>query len=219
MVTLGLGSSRSHVIERVLKGIRTEKEDINRRARNKKLVGRKIFGAVIGKGYLHDLYYLTDHGAKFVASYHGKKLEQIVFPTSGEPQFMRDYFHRVLFVDCHIQLVSWAKRSHLKINCFLRYFNQTMGRVADTRCEVGEAEQLIPDGLILVSDRSGKKSLYILEVHQCNRQPEVTKQITRHIEAAGKGVYHELFPEASLVYVLSVTKDKWRTITCGLKKS
>lgn len=177
MVRLGLSCSRSHVIDRVLNGIRQEITDAPRQAK-RRLIGRCVFGSVIGHGRLFDLYYLTKIGAETVAQRHGVSVSQLRYPKRP-PQFVRDYHHRVAFIDAHIALVAWAKTQRLTIIGFHRYFDCTQNRVSNTFMSVAGVN-LIPDGCLTVQTSQQQELVYYVEVHLGSRPAEIVKQLRQY---------------------------------------
>lgn len=203
MVRLGFGGARSHVINRVLKGLRMEKNDKPNQMK-KRLVGRKIYGAIVGQGALSDLYYLTTYGAEFVARSYQKHHAEIIYPKSHEIQLSTGYWHRVAFVDVHIALVQWIIKEGYKVDFLLRDFNHGADRKPHTFIQLKNNRFLIPDGLVGFIDKLGIRYLFIVEVHMGYRATEIYKQLKQHLLALDENVYQSELGVFNRIFIYSI---------------
>jgi len=176
LVDLGIAASdtvaRDHVLRHLKKG-------------RFPLVKSKDFGLWPGYGRLPHIHYLTPRGAKYVADHRGVSVNEIRYPKGGV-QYLKDFFHRLATIDCHIAIRNWAKDNELEVQFSHHYFDKTgsqrrtpTGQKSHTRLDLHNGSYIEPDVLLCLTKADYTLPL-ALEVHKFPDTKRIAEQLQRN---------------------------------------
>lgn len=193
MVRLGVNAHEQSV-QRTLRRFKEKKRF------SKLFVNKKDFGFIAGRGNLHSVYYLTEHGAKVLAEYWRVDPSTIHYPKR-EPDFGRDYFHRWFTVDVHISLRQWAVVADVEVKFVHTYFDYTGSNRSKgknplrnrTRIDLDSARFFVPDIIYLVAWPDGNKELAAVEIHNTKDTKRFLEQMENHALAVQLGAVTEMY--------------------------
>lgn len=135
-----------------------------------------------------NIYYLTAEGKNYIVS-NGKVFADDVKLSIGDPFVVRDYNHRMSFVNLHIALYKYLNKQGVTLVTFLTYFDKKGNRRKDnnleskTQISLGDEGIYIPDG-IMITEHNNVKTLYMIEVF-CDKN---TQRILQSLAKHGKGI-------------------------------
>ena len=166
----------------------------------KLFVDKKDFGFIAGRGNLHSIYYLTDHGAKVLAEYWRVDPSTIHYPKR-EPDFGRDYFHRRYTVDVHISLRQWADVAGAEVKFVHTYFDYVGSNRSKkknplrnrTRIDLDGDRFFVPDMVYLVTRPDGSQDLAVVEIHNTKDTKRFLEQMENHALAVQLGAVAEAY--------------------------
>jgi DNA-binding PadR family transcriptional regulator len=178
---------------------------------------REMLGSLSRRGYIksyrvevsykvraENIYFLTPLGKEFLLSHKNVFADDIKIPVSSNPVVVKDYFHRLAFVNTHIAIYQYLQTSGVPLAFFYTYFDKT-GSVkkgnlaAKTKVPLDGYAFYIPDGVFVVAN-----TLYLLEMY-CDRDTKrIINQLGVHAKAIALGTPAKAFSVAANPYVLSV---------------
>ena len=148
---------------------------------------RKLeFGRYPTLGRLHDVYLLTEAGAR-LHDLKAFEAGEMLVPTCEIP-WKNDYFHRLSCVDFHMALARWAESNSQQITFYDTYFDPVRGSGKGGKAKAVTSIKLssgtvVPDAVFMLTDGLGKKRLCVLEVAKGWRTDRVVKQLARYTVA------------------------------------
>lgn len=147
-------------------------------------------------GKVESLYYLTNHGKKFLVEELEYNESQIKAPRGFSTNSLKDYFHRRYTIDFHIALNQWLLKNNGKIQ-FLNYYFDKAGNNRDkgmnkkvtalNRITFKNGVSFIPD-INAMFTLSNKDHLFLFEQHNGKDAKRLFEQLYTHIIAIAKGV-------------------------------
>ena len=170
-------------------------------------------------GKLDHLYWLTDKGNKLMAEAQAIEQGQLPYlkltppmpPAKNPDGIPRDYFHRVIFIDCQIALLAALTAAGLSLTFFHSYFDplnppkaahERALRQRNLPFFVFDVFELKPDGLFLAFDASGSAIFCALELHRFHDTGRIHSQLVTHALAITDGIvgrsYNLEFPHRVL---------------------
>ena len=195
MVRLGVNAHEQSV-QRTLRRFKEKKRF------SRLFVDKKDFGFIAGRGNLHSIYYLTDHGAKVLAEYWRVDPSTIHYPKR-EPDFGRDYFHRRYTVDVHISLRQWADVAGVKVEFIHTYFDYMGSNRSKkknplrnrTRIDLKGDSFFVPDMVYLVTWPDGSQDLAVVEIHNTKDTKRFLEQMENHAKAVQLGAVAQAYKQ------------------------
>lgn len=148
------------------------------------LIDEKKFKGSPEIGKLSYIYCLRKAGASMLIDSMNHGSELVSYPK-GSIQFSNDYFHRILFIDFHIQLRKWLKSVDGEVLVFDSYFGKIKKgkrQTSQTAVELKDGRFMYPDGI--VKYRVGEKErLFSLEIHNNKDTKKILDQMDIHLSA------------------------------------
>ena len=165
----------------------------------RKLIDRKKFNFVSGRGNIHMVLYLTRGGTELLAEHYGVDPGRIKYPR-GQTIFVNDYYHRIATIDFHIALRQWAENAGATVDFFETYFDKTgsnRGGVgqrlrAKTRVDVGK-EFFNADAIYRTTKSNGSQWLVIFEMHNGHDSGRFLKQLDIRLLALEEGSINDQY--------------------------
>jgi len=160
----------------------------------KPLMAKHDFNPINGK--LESFYYLTKYGRKFLMDELDYTELQIKAPRGLSPIYLKDYFHRKLTIDFHIDFNTWLEANDGKLSFFNYYFDKSGNNrsndmnqyvVALNKIILDKDNSFIPDVNTIFSI-DNQKYLYLFEQHNGKDTKRLFEQLYVHIIAISKGV-------------------------------
>ena len=152
-------------------------------------------------GKVESLYYLTNHGKKFLVEELEYNESQIKAPIGFSTNSLKDYFHRRYTIDFHIALNQWLLKNKGKIQ-FLNYYFDKAGNnrakgmnnkvTALNRITFKNGVSFIPDinAMFTLSD---KDHLFLFEQHNGKDAKRLFEQLYVHIIAIANGAAYDKY--------------------------
>lgn len=137
------------------------------------------------------IYYLVEKGKNILLE-NNKVFDQDIKIPVGVPLVVRDYNHRKNFVDLQIALYQYFSENEIEIEIFNAYYDKTGNNRTDsnlqskTRLDLGNNSFFMPDG-ICITDYSGSKEIYLLEMYNGKDTLRTISQIAKHSKAIATG--------------------------------
>ncbi len=160
----------------------------------KPLLAKHDFNPINGK--LESFYYLTKHGKKFLMDECDYADYQIKVPSGLSPIYLKDYYHRKLTINFHINLRTWLKFKDGEVGFFNYYFDKSGNNRSDDKSKyvtalnkviLGTSTSFIPDVNTMFSV-DDKEYLYLFEQHNGTDAKRLFEQLYVHIIAISKEV-------------------------------
>lgn len=174
--------------------------------RHKKLIA-SYHVAVTGKVRAENVWYLLPLAQEVLA--HECFADDLHITASNPVLVVRDYFHRVSFIDTHIALWEHCKKHGLTVEKFLAYYHKKgSNRKGDERLEaltklsLGEG-WYIPDG-ILIAEHEGERRMFIIEHYQDKYTNRIIQSIAQNAKGISHAVAHKHFGIAANPIILCV---------------
>lgn len=177
----------------------------------KPLIGRISLRFHPAKGTLPHYYFLTKHGAAYVAGLLKIPMKEVHYPR-GAVSLSTDFYHRRNTVDLHIALHKWATATDSSVEFFHTYFDKQGANHSNnqedllrslTRVKLGN-DFFIPDGIFKVRTADGKDHLFVLEVYNGRNTKRVIQQLSKHVQALEDGAFNRAYNFSSYYTVLVV---------------
>lgn len=146
---------------------------------------------VTAKVRAENIYYLLPKGRDILIEYEKAFAADIKLPI-GTPSIVRDYFHRLHFIDVQIALWQHLQTLPVHLVSFKSYFE----KAGNTRAKTLEAQTkimlskdsfFVPDG-VMITDNGGNKSLYLIEQFEDNSATRPLMSLWQHGKAMSSGV-------------------------------
>ncbi|MEL7340983.1 MAG: hypothetical protein AAGM67_10885, partial [Bacteroidota bacterium] len=141
------------------------------------------------KGSVENLWFLVEEGRNTCVESLFMDEDKVRMPI-GKPPAYKDYYHRRGTVDFHIALHQWARIAGWEIELFDTYFdkigsNRNSGKYGSMRTKnrvtLSENEFLIPDANTIITHESGRKELFLFELHRTKKHTKkLINQIYQH---------------------------------------
>lgn len=194
----------------------------------KPLVAVADFGTFPTIGRLPVLYYLTKHGADWLAEAFQVNTADINHPK-GVKIFTRDYFHRVQTINTHISARQFSEKiDQMKFNFFHSYFEHTGAnhsktpnqpkRQALTKIRLHD-QYFIPDCIFSLTDPYGKEWMFAGEIYRNLTTKRTYQQLEKHRDALEESSISEAycFPRAVRVLVICEQENAKKALQKRLK--
>jgi hypothetical protein len=157
------------------------------------LLAKHNFNPINGK--LESFYYLTKHGTKFLVEELEYSENQIKVPKGLTPIYLKDYHHRKLTIDFHINLRIWLESNNGDVGFFNYYFDKSGNNRSDNKSNrvialnkviLDKTNSFIPDVNTMFSVDE-KEYLYLFEQHNGKDTKRLFEQLYVHINAIANG--------------------------------
>lgn len=178
MITLGIMTDRSNLNKRI---------GALRDFGSKPLIESIEYGVHPKYGRLENLHRLTPYGKKWLIEHLFMDDKDIKVHLSKPP--VTDYFHRKSTINFHIMLEQWCEKNESNMGFFHRYFDKlgnnrrNKNLTRKTRLNLGNGEQIDPDGIFMLDCADGEKRLFCLEVSNGDNTKRILDQIEGHIKS------------------------------------
>ena len=136
------------------------------------------------------MYFLTEAGKELIVQ-HSKVFDTDIKVPLGVPLIVKDFEHRKGMVSLNMALYYYFKSMGISVIEMLSYFdkqgNSRKSGNLEARTKIPISDTFfIPDG-ILVTEKDGKKFLFLLENYCDNASTRVLSQIEKHMLAVAEG--------------------------------
>jgi len=185
-------------------------------AGKKPLLAFADFGTFPSIGRLPRLYYLTKHGAEWLAEAFGVDAEDINHPK-GVKIFTREYFHRVATINLHISARKFTDSiKGMEFDFYHTYFEHTGAnhtrnpntpkRQALTRITLQD-RTFIPDVIFSLHAPDGVQWMFTAEIYRNHTTKRTYQQLEHHIQSLAESGISKAYQYPRAVRVLMVCEE------------
>lgn len=151
-----------------------------------------------------NIYFLLPLGQEFLVSHKNVFVDEIKLPVAKNPVVTKDYFHRFAFITVHIYLYKYLLAQNIPLVSFASYFDKTGSikagnLIAKTTIPLGKEGMLIPDGVMIASNR-----MFLIEMYCDKDTKRIINQLALHARAITIGAPAKALGIPDNPFVLSV---------------